>query len=223
MTNTNKPRPTKADYIKRKDIISQYGELSDEHINILNSFDWSTQVFMEDDKYGLKSALGIVILDADYEEFQMLSSTEFITGDRVVAKQNDKWGVLVIDGPGSWLIEPEYDYIGYPNNLTHVKKGNEWGVLDIEKKDFLLPLGSGKIEAHSGFMFTNGIGVYEKDGKYGVIVDDGTYTDPIFDKVDDEPFGLVKVRLNKIWGYISKNRQFTENKDEVSATFRYKG
>lgn len=223
MTHQEKPRPTAAEYAKRQEILNELGEESDAYLEFLNAYNWSTQMFKDDELYGLKDAKGDVILEAGYEGFRLFSSDELQKEDRVVAKLNGHWGVLVIKNSGSWLIEPEYDDIGYPDVLTHVRKDNQWGVLNIEKKDFVLPLGGGHMQAESGFMFVNGIGVYENKGKFGVILENGSYTKAHFDKVDDEPFGLVKVRQNKVWGYIDTNGDFTLKKNEADPIYSYKG
>ena len=217
------PRPTIEDNKRREEFAATLGEGSDDYQAILDAFDWSTEVFESNGLYGIKTAWDEVLLEAGYEDLRLLPYEELKKGDKVAAQLNGHWGILILDGKGSWLIEPEYDDIGYPNTLTHVRKGNEWGVINIDKKDFVLPLGISQVQTESGFMFVNGIGIYEKNGKFGVIAEEGIYTEAIFDKVDDEPFGHVKVRLNKIWGYIDKNGQFTENKESADHLYRYKG
>jgi hypothetical protein len=211
------PRPSKADYEKKSafDKAMSKGELVDynEYMDLFNRFDWSAEVFESNGKYGLKNAVGEIIVAPDYEDFMMLSSSDLQTGDWVVAQDKGKWGVLEVDGNGNWMIEPEYDYIGYPNPITHVRKNEKWGVLDINKNEFIIPLECDKVHADMGFMFTNGIAIYEKDGKVGVIIEDGRFTSPIFEDVDEEN-GFVKVKHKGEWGYINQEGEFTTSEDE---------
>lgn len=220
----NRPKPTAADYLKRDELQRRMNDANDgitdiEYLNFLNSFNWKTEIFEKDGKHGLVSPLGEVLLPPQYDDFMMLSHQELKKGDRVVAMQNGKWGVIIADGQGTWLIEPQYDYIGYPNSITQVRKGDKWGVLDLDKKDFLIPLECDKIYADSGYMFVNGIGAYEKSGKMGFITIEGKFTQPIFDDTDWDVEGLLKVKLNDQWGYVTEGGQFTLIPDEAYYVF----
>ena len=210
------PRPTRADYEKRKKLEERDKDgWSDELVDLMNAFDWTTRSFGKGKKWGLKNPLGEVILEPGYENFMMLTPSDLKTGDRVVAMKNGLWGVLLIDGPGTWLIEPEYDYIGYPNDITHVRKGNKWGVLNLDKKEFLIPLECDHIDSDKGFMFINGIGAYERDGKCGIITHYGAFTEAIFDEAELIPEEWVKVKFEGQWGYLDEELKFTLDEDEA--------
>ena len=213
MENNNLPRPTQADYdrLLQLEDSKSYG---DTHMELFNSFDWSAQIFEENGKYGLKSAVGEVLLPAAFEDFMIMSGDVLRKGSRVVTQQNRKWGVIIADGTGSWMIMPEYDYIGYPNHLTPVCKDNKWGVLNIATGDYLIPLDCDMVHADRGLMFVNGIGSYEKDGKTGIIREDGAFTQAIFEDTDFDLEGPVKVMLNSDWGYINEQGNFTTNQDD---------
>jgi hypothetical protein len=212
----NLPRPTEADYQKRKALEKRNESgWDDDYLDIMNAYDWSTEVFDSGKNWGLKNALGKVILEPLYEDFMMLSWSELEIGDRVVAQKNSKWGVLIIDGPGTWVVEPEYDYISYPNNLTALRKNNKWGVFDFSRNEFLIPLDCDSISVVTGLLFTNGVGFYQKGGKTGIITDDGRFTAPIFEEIDCAPEELVKVKFNGNWGYLDENMNFTLVEDEA--------
>ena len=138
------PRPTLADYEKREELREKIRNgtggagIHDKEMELLNSFDWSHELYSEGDLYGLKTALGQVLLPPLFENFRMMTIQELKNGDRVVTQQGGKWGVIIVDGTGTWLIKPEYDYIGYPNDVTHVCKDGKWGVLDIPKENISL-------------------------------------------------------------------------------------
>jgi hypothetical protein len=150
-----------------------------------------------------------------FEDMKLLSQHDIKKGDRIVVQQNGKWGVILADGIGTWLVQPEYDYVGYPNTITHVCKDGKWGVLNLSTLSFLIPPECDKIFVDNGFMFTNGIGYYEKDGKTGVISASGEFTGAIFDDVNGDPEGCVKVMLNGEWGFINKENEFTTDEEEA--------
>lgn len=214
-------RPTAADYEKRAyygKIISDEGMDSDvnmEYLEFLNQFDWGGELFMDGELCGLKNALGEVMLAPAFEDMKLMTQRDIKKGDRIVAQQNGKWGVVLADGVGTWLVGPEYDTVGYPNDLTYVCKDCKWGVLNLTTLSFLIPVECDKIYADSGFMFTNGIGYYEKDGKTGVISASGEFTGAIFDEVDGDPDGFVKVKYNGEWGFINEENEFTTDEEEA--------
>ena len=67
-----------------------------------------------------------------------------------------------------------------------------------------------------GILFTNGITVFEKNGKSGVLNEYGEYTDAIFDEVDMPEMGQsIKVRIGDKWGYIAEDGSFTTDEDDA--------
>ena len=214
----NLPKLTSADYAKLRELENNLkNNKGGDHscLNFQNSFDWSAYIFEKDGKYGLKSAIGEIVLPANFEDFKLLSNTDIQNGDKVVVKQNGKWGVLKAGGEGTWLIDPEFDYIGYPNNFTHVCKNDKWGVLNIPERKFLIPLECDTIQSDGGFMFINGVGIYEKDGKLGLVTENGEFTEPVFNDTDWDMEGGVKVLQNDQWGYVNEDGQFTTDEDEA--------
>jgi hypothetical protein len=215
------PRPTPADYKKREDILKMMKEgtggpgIQDKELNLLNSFDWSHELTQDGELYGLKTALGEVLLPPLFENFTMMTNQELKKGDRVVTQQGGKWGVLLVDGKGTWIIKPEYDYIGYPNDVTHVCKNGKWGVLDIPKGVYIIEPDCETVFDNNGFLFCNRIGFYKKNGKYGVLGDWGAPTEPAFEEVDMEPEGNVRVKYNGEWGFIGEDNKFIAEEDEA--------
>jgi hypothetical protein len=127
--NENKlPKPTPADYEKRAGFDKLFkeekvtNELNSEYLDLMNSFDWGAELIYEGTSVGLKTSLGEVILPPLFEDFRMMTMQELKKGDRDVTQLGGKWGVIIADGTGTWLIKPEFDYIGYPNQVTHVCK-----------------------------------------------------------------------------------------------------
>ena len=223
MENIKKPKPTPADFEKRRlyNTKFQEGIVTDEenfdYLDFMNSIDWSPELFEENGKCGLKTALGEMILPPVYDDMSL--PYEVNKGDRIVALKDGKCGIVIADTKGTWLIKPEFDYIGYPNTLTHVCKDGKWGVLNIATGEYLIPLECDKVFSEGGYLFVNGIGTFEKDGKIGVITQYGAFTQPIFDEVEFDDEAPVKVKFNGEWGYINEENQFT--KDEEEACYFY--
>ena len=214
-TEINKPKPTLTDYEKRREY-EESDDLfnNDTYLDFVNSINWDCETFEEGDFVGLKNALGEVILKPKYEDINVFLGFETNRDDHVAVKHNGKWGVAIADGIGTWLIEPEFDHIGYPNQLMPVYKNGKWGVLDIKLKEYLIPIECDSISYDYGFMFINGLAVYRKNDKQGVINDRGEFTDAIFDEVDWAE-GSVKVLFNGEWGFIDEKNQFTLDEDEA--------
>ena len=220
LPNPDKRKHNNTEEFKEETVDDNFHVITDQDVlDVLNSFARETKIITEGNKMGLKTYKGEIILPPQVEDLYKLTQAELEIGDRVVAKLNGKWGVILADGIGTWLIKPEFDYIGFPNRLTHVCKGGKWGVLDITKNEYLIPPECETVHADRGFMFTNGIGFYEKDGKTGAITEYGAYTGPVFEDVDGEPEGWVKVKYNGQWGFVTKDNQFTANEDD--ADYRY--
>lgn len=214
------PKPTGADLLRLRELEKEEngGAWSAEYVDQWNSFDWSPELIVEGDKCGLKNAFGEMILPVEFEDVKLLSSTLVETGGRVVAMQDGKWGVVLADLKGTWLIKPEFEYIGFPNNITHVRKGGLWGVMDISKGVYLIAPECEHVDDSNGFMFVNGMASYKKDGLWGVICADGSFTEAAFEDVELEPEEWVKVKYKGEWGYIDENTQFTLYEDEAYYT-----
>jgi len=218
MKNTTLPKPALADYAKR----DAYNESNEKwshdqemvYLEFMNSIDWSAEIFTVDDKHGLKTALGEVILPPIFEDIHVYKFIEYNKDKLVTAAINGKYGVVEADGVGTWVIEPKFDYIGIPNSLTHVYINNKWGVIKVPSGEYLIPPVCDSISRDNGFLFVNDIAIYEKDGKTGVITSNGHFTDPQFDEVEWWDDGAVKVKLKGEWGYIDENDQFTTDEDE---------
>ena len=221
MTKDKKPKPTKAIYDERINLQQQLNvewndDLSDQHLNILNNYDWTTSVFQEGDKYGLKMWDDTILLPAIFDNFRTLTSEELHFGDKVVANLNGKEGVVLPKENGwRWLLNSEFDYITYPNDIVAVKKGEKWGIYCFNKTNYLIPIECEEITLHSGFLFMNGIGEFKKDGLWGIISDSGEYTEAIYSEVEEDIEGPVKVKLGEKWGYVKEDLTFSENEDDA--------
>lgn len=205
-------RPTFKD-VETLDQLGKTGKI-EEYIAFREKFDWSTELTGVDDKYGLKNCFGEQIVPNDFEDFKVLNGTVMKDESRVVTKKGGKWGILKTDGSGEWILKPEYDFISYPNSILAVRNGDKWGIMNIEKNEFIVPLEQDYVYTPLGILFENGICVFMKNEKYGFMNEFGEKTDAIFEEVDYLD-GIVKVLYNRKWGFVDENSQFTEDEDEA--------
>lgn len=171
------------------------------------------ELFQENGLIGLKKRSGKILLPALFEEvFTPSYATE---GDLVPAMQQGLWGIVRADGQGTWVVQPEFDYVGYVDKLAPVRKNGMWGVLNVETMSYLIPLECDIIYVPWGHMFNNNAAVYSKDGKLGVIRPDGRFTPPIFEDVEAEYQDMLRVRFEGVWGFLDENSQFTTNEKDA--------
>ncbi|MFW5663912.1 MAG: hypothetical protein ACOCYD_02635 [bacterium] len=214
MENQKLPRPTQADYdriLQLEDTNNYY----DEYMELSDSFDWSAQTFEKNGKYGLKSAVGELLLPAEYDNFKTMGGDILRRGNRVTAQKNGKWGVALANGnETTWHLQPQYDYIGYPNYLTAVCKDGKWGIINMSTREYLIAPDCDMVHTDNGILFVNRLGLYEKNGKIGVVRMDGAFTEAIFEETDFEPEGPIKVMFNGEWGFINEQGSFTTNEED---------
>jgi len=231
MKKEQKTRATQADFEKREALTATLRKewskkVNDELMNLMNSLDWDTEIIYDGEKCGLRNWRGEILLPPVFEDFGLLTGSsgkyrEMYRGEKVSAKKDGKWGVVIADGTGIWIVDPVYDSIGYPSNLTYVCLNGKWGVLNITEGRYLIEPVCDSIVDNDGFLFCNGIGFYRKDGKYGVIGSWGSFTDAIFDDYEGAPEGAVKVKYKGEWGYVNKEGSFTSDSEE--AYYYYRG
>ena len=210
------PKPTVAILEKRVILEKQDGkDANNELLDLINSHDWSCEVFEENGKYGLKSCIGKVLLPAKFDDFKALANVHIKEGQKIVAMLDGKFGILRADGVGEWIVSPEFNEIGYPNSITSVFKGDKWGVLNTETGEYIIPAELDLIYGGTSFMFTNGMAYFEKDGKVGVMNDVGEFTQAIFDEAEPNEHGVIVIKFNGKEGFIDKNGHYTEDEDDA--------
>lgn len=207
------PKPTAAILAHRTTLEKESKQ--DELLDLLNSYDWSCEVFEENGKYGLKSCVGKVLLPAKFDNFKALANVHVNEGQKMVAMQDGKYGILRADGIGKWIVAPEFDEIGYPNIITSVYKDGKWGVINTSSGELIIPAELDLIYGGNDFIFNNGMAYFEKDGKVGVMNEDVEFTEAIFDEAEPDEHGVIVVKLNGKEGFIDENGQFTEDEDEA--------
>lgn len=204
-----KPTFKDAETLERLFAEDKYEEAQD----LINKFDWSTELTEENGKYGLKNCIGEQLVQNSFEDFKELTGTMLKKNQRVVAKSGGKWGIIVADGEGSWILLPEFDFISFPNNEFAVRKGDKWGIMDLSTQTYIIPLEQDLVYTPAGFLYNNGVAFFEKDGKTGMLNTYGEKTEAIFDDIDYDD-GVIKVLYQGKWGYADEKGNFTEDPDE---------
>ena len=205
-------KPTKEQFDKMLNI----NNYTDEEIDFLNSYNWSDDVFEVNGRFGVVNCVEEQLVAPNFENFMFVSGGPLKLGDRLVAMQDHKWGILRIDGDnGMWELKPEFDFISCPNLLVACKKENKWGVLNTSTNEWLLPIELDDIALNDGFLFSNGVAFYTKDGKEGVLLSTGEFTKAIFDEIEYDIEEYIKVRIGDVWGYIDEKGQLTEEIEEA--------
>jgi hypothetical protein len=178
-------------------------------------------IFKLNGKYGIRSLNNEILVPAEYDDFVLLSGFDIQKGDRITAIKDDKYGVLSVNGEStSWILEPIYEFIGVPNNVTYVYKDGEYAVYNFRDKCFIIEHIE-ELSVHApGFFCANGIGTFTKKNKKGIITEDGRFTEANFDDIDEGDWhGLVKVKEGDQWGYVNADNNFTQDEDECAYFF----
>ena len=116
--------------------INNKDHMTDDDIDFLNTYNWNSDTFEENGAYGLKNCIGEVLVPPIFEDYLLLSYHDYKKGSKVVVMKNSKWGLIKIGEENKWILEPEFDYIGYPNNITYVVKDKKYGVINLYEGNF---------------------------------------------------------------------------------------
>ena len=208
------PRPSQTEWEKYWEFVNNDDIFSEEFLMLCETYDWSPEYAIKDGKYGVRTANGEIVLQPDYDDLYLYDL--LLKDSLVTVKKNGKWGIVKADGIGTWVVEPQFDDIGFPLPLTLVKSNDRWGVYDIEKKEYFIPPECEDFNDYlMGRVFANEVALCYKDGKYGVATSYGIYTGAIFEEVNRNEDGLVEVKLNGTWGWINEDGLFTTDEDEA--------
>ena len=90
----------------------------------------------------------------------------------------------------------------------------EYVAVDFEQNDSTDDLEKKLRAAFEELKGSNGIIVFEKDGKYGLVTCWGVYVPPIYNELTEDEHELVHADLNGQWGHISGEGTFISDEDE---------
>jgi hypothetical protein len=221
MTEQKLPKATQNEFTKRSSYeeMAKNGNLSwddeSDYLELMNAYDWSAEIFSENGRYGIKSATGVVLVPAEYDEFICpMRHVEVLK--IVVAAKSGKYGMVRADGSGMEITEFIYDYMApWFGPVTAARIANQWNYITHEGI-MLMPFNADKIVFDiSDITFQNGISVFMNDGLYGV-TDGYGFSYPVFDDLYMiEPDQFVTGTRNGVKGYISQQGEFTTVEEDA--------
>ncbi len=154
-------------------------------------------VVKKDNKYGFINKLGEEVVPLIYEEVAFN-----VTENLIAVKKENKWGF--INRNNDVIIPFEYDE-AYPffEKLAVVKKGNQYGAINTKNK--VKGKFNGENEKKSFPFYSDGLRVFEKEGKFGYINKKGKVVIPaIYEYAYPFVNGMAYVELNGKSGFINK-------------------
>ena len=216
MEENQLPRPTQEIYEELQ--IVKKGNNDDRYLEIMNNYNWAVELFENNGKFGIKNWDGTILLPPAFDDFRMMTSGLYEMGDKMAVFIDNKEGIVKMDGENwSWLLKPEFDFISYPSSIIAVKKGSFWGIINLMTSEYMVKPELDEVHLHGGgFLFVNGIGIFKKGNKYGVVNDYGGITEIIFDEISLDYDGMLSVRKDELWGWVNENGQFELDEDLAS-------
>ncbi|MBQ8804990.1 MAG: hypothetical protein IJZ68_00790 [Bacteroidaceae bacterium] len=201
------------DFNTANDFVEKMEELNAE-------YDFFDREFTENGQTGLKDINGKVRIPAMYKEIGARYRYDHWRSLPVpVVNEEGKYAIVLADGTGNPLCDFEYDYICCLclTNLFVAQIG--------DKATILRPDGTKLIPfmVDSVYGPSNGIIVFENEGKFGLCTQKGDYVEPIYDEMETDENEDIHVRLGESWGYISYEGKFLPEPldDEEYAMGRY--
>lgn len=181
------------------------GEELDELNSIMGSYNWFTQLFVEDGKKGMKNAVGDVIIPAKYEEIGYTFSQVGGYFGPVPAKKEGKFGLVSTEGDAQEITPFVYDWLDrmdwVPIFLFWKDESLSFGIVSFDGEE-LVPCVLDEIrEGISGHIF-----YYRSGEKWGLLdVNLWVALQPVYDNIEfadmNEP---VLFTLNGEQGYVKK-------------------
>lgn len=190
-------------------------KLQEEYYKIESEYNLFDYTYEENGKMGVKDVTGKIRVPAIYRNYSELYSYT-IKRDEPVAAQNEdgKFALVTTDGKGTPLCDFKYDLIEckhYTSFYTCCKESNgkrSFGLLTAKGQE-LVPC-----EMDVIYGISNGIIVFEKEGKSGLVTCWGLYVPPIYNELTEDEQDYVHANLNGQWGHISDEGGFIQDEDE---------
>ena len=198
---------------------SEYHEFTEDKrkkntlLNMMLNMEWSDTTYHQEDKVGLKDCWGRIVVPAKYDDcigcwdFQYLFSGRFCAAFQT----SGKWGFILRNNPNKIIVEPIFDDVRPAlGGAFVVKRNNRFGLYSRAGRE-LLPPDMDDI-FRPGF---HGSILYVKEGKYGIMLENGRITRDLFDEVDFDSGHYLFVRLGDTWGYVSENGDFVTGRSKA--------
>ena len=174
-----------------------------------NEYDIFTQVFTENDKMGVKDAVGEVIVPALYDEIGC-TFADYCKGFAVPVVLDGKMALVSQDGKGTLKTDFDYDHIVFDDCYYVLVKDGKSG-LATGSGDVIIPAEMDEI-----FTPINDLAGFEKDGKFGfAMIGYDLITEPVYESYDIVgESDYLQVVKDGVTGYIDESGEFTTDEDE---------
>lgn len=183
-------------------------ELNENKIyNILLNFLWDDEVYIKNNRMGLKDCWGRIIVPPKYNKCIGLDSYWFLSESNpcIGVQKKGKWRLVLRDDYRKNLTNNTFDNIELQlEGLYVVEKKGKYGLYSLSG-NLILPPNKDVIYRPS---FDNNI-VYIEGGKYGIRFENGNITKQMVDELDIDSGLLLSVRVDSKWGYLDVNGCFT--------------
>ena len=211
MKMTQKKRPTIQQLNDFRTMLAAAKTDSDlEKLNrFIDEYDTFTQVYEEDGKKGVKNAAGQVLIPAEYDEIGY-TFMDHLMPLAVPVVKDGKLAFVAMDGKGTMRSDFIYDDIEYTPECCYIvvkdgKKGialhNGREVVPSEMDGVSLPF--------------NGLGYFQKDGKYGfALIYEELLTGAFFEDFELGENEYLEVTRDGVKGYIDSEGVFTTDEDQ---------
>ena len=182
----------------------QYQDLLDKVNDIIASYDLNNYIFEDPvtGKKGVKNPAGVVLVPANYDEFNFVGDHSYFTVSHVAAQKDGKYGVVTADGTDKVLCDFRFDYLQwYPYTGLYLARWDgvkeKFGMVNKEGKEFIPNVLTQLHEPWNDFM------LLESDGKFGAL-DTNTFffVMPEYDNIDADPEELVVFHKDGAEGYV---------------------
>ena len=185
--------PTEMDY-KQNDL---YNEL----INTL----WADEKISIENKVGIKDCNGRIIVPVIYDSVLCNNRCNGYFADELVVavKQDGKWAIIKRGNYKEMVSGFVYDKVKMWYEFLLVCRDGKYGLYS-PMGEMLMPTIMDAVH----FKINEESLLYEKDGKFGVMLSNGKLSEDLFDYVDvfEDEF---KVKLNGKWGFVDENGRFS--------------
>lgn len=175
-----------------------------------SEFDIFCKEFIENGKYGVKDAVGEVLVPALFDDVTCVFS-DWARTNAVPVVRDNKVAFAAADGKGTLLTDFIYDAANFSEGYYVLLKDGKYGMAS-PKGRIVVPAEMDEI-----YRPMNDLVTFKKDGKYGfAMICEGLITKPEYESYDfeDNDAECLVVTKDGVEGYIDENANFTTESDD---------
>ena len=184
--------------------------------NFLINLHLDDEPYTKDGKVGLKDCWGRVVVPARFEDCRGVCMARQLYQHHVCVsvKQDGKWALFRRGTDEELVTFYKYDEINVNFYGYYIlKKDGKYGLstgygrqlLPVQMDDIYQPT----LDWHI---------LFKQDGKYGILFNNGTRTQELFDELDLESGTFLSVRIGEKWGYLDERGGFVKDRRDAYLT-----